>query len=72
MLKGGALDQPTDPSTSAPTACRGPAPLWNNSGNRTAARPVYQAGYFQLIASPPKAAPVYQVKLDNSGWRASH
>ena len=54
----------------------------NNSGlvlpaligpeNRTTALPVHQASYFQLIASPPKTAPVRTAKLDDSGWRASH
>jgi hypothetical protein len=67
------LEKPADPSAGAPNGSEpGPAPLWNAPSNHTAARPVYQAGYFQLIASPPKAAPVYQVKLDNSGWRPSH
>jgi hypothetical protein len=69
-----AADRPLFPSTSVPGNSAGPEPSSSrvDPENRTTARPVYQTGYYQLIASPPETTPVQTVGLDDSGWQASH
>ena len=47
------------------------APPRQPTDNRTTARPVYQTGYFQLIASPPKTAPIHDASLGDDGWQAA-
>jgi hypothetical protein len=47
------------------------APPRQPTENRTTARPVYQTGYFQLIASPPKTAPIHDASLGDDGWHAA-
>ena len=71
---------PVPEKPAAPSGLKPITPSGNNSAapqpidarNQTASRQVYRAGYFQLIASPPKKVPVYDASLDDSGWCASH
>ncbi len=60
------------PVPSAPANGRGPALPAQPVDGRTTSLPVYRASYYQLIASPPKSAPVHHdTVLDDSGWHAA-
>jgi hypothetical protein len=49
----------------------GTAPPATEPG-RTASRPVQRATHVQLLAAPPRPAPVYNVGAYDGGWQASH
>jgi hypothetical protein len=63
--------QPPLPWPSAPRSGNGPIATPVPPENRTTALPVYRAGYYQLIASPAKAAPVRGAAADDGGWQAA-
>ncbi len=65
------------PSVLGPQLSPTPAPRPDNE-NRTTARPVLQANYFQLLPSPPASVPAQLIsaprpdaprRVDDSGWQ---